>query len=84
MFSISNKIKKIQFSGKDSVYYRRVREGSLVANPYTIKDCFMRIAAYTMILIKNPFEYNFIFFITRILASIRGFIRKNLKGWSEW
>jgi hypothetical protein len=26
MFSISNKIKKVQLSGKDSVYYRRVRK----------------------------------------------------------
>jgi hypothetical protein len=34
----------------------------------------MRIAAYTMILIENPFEYNFLFFVTGILASIRGFI----------
>jgi glycosyltransferase involved in cell wall biosynthesis len=74
MFSISNKIKEIQFSGKDSVYYRRIREGSLTTNPYTIRNCFMRIAAYTVIFIKNPFEYNFLFFITRILASLRGLI----------
>ncbi|MHB9292418.1 putative Poly(ribitol-phosphate) beta-glucosyltransferase [Hollandina sp. SP2] len=74
MFSISNKIKKVQFSKKNSVYYRRVREGSLTTNPYTIRNCFMRIAAYTMIWIKNPFEYNFLFFITRILASLRGLI----------
>jgi glycosyltransferase involved in cell wall biosynthesis len=74
MFSISNNIKKIKFSGKDSVYYRRIREGSLTTgkeNRYTVKDCLMRIIAYTTIFLEKPFEYNFLFFITRILASLK-------------
>jgi glycosyltransferase involved in cell wall biosynthesis len=74
MFSISNKIKKIEFSGKDAVYYYRSRDGSLTTgkeNRYTVKDCLMRIIAYTTIFLEKPFEYDFLFFITRILASLK-------------
>jgi glycosyltransferase involved in cell wall biosynthesis len=74
MFSISNRIQKMQFSGKDSIYYRRIRDESLTTgkeNRYTVKDCIMRIITYTTIFLKKPLEYNFLFFVTRILASLK-------------
>jgi glycosyltransferase involved in cell wall biosynthesis len=77
MFLISNRINELQFTSRDCVYYRRIREGSLTTgneNRYTIIKCLKRIGAYTMIFFRNPLEYNFPFFLSRILATLKSLI----------
>jgi glycosyltransferase involved in cell wall biosynthesis len=77
MFLISDKIKEMRLTGKDSVYYRRIRQGSLTTgreNKYTVLKCLKRISVYTLIFFGNPFRYNFLFFISRILASLKSLV----------
>jgi glycosyltransferase involved in cell wall biosynthesis len=78
MFLISDKMNEMQFTSKNSVYYRRIREGSLITgkeNRYTIKKCLNRIGAYMIIFCRNPLKYNFLFFVSRILATLKSLIK---------
>lgn len=77
MFLISNRIRTISITTKNAIYYRRYRSNS--ANFSTnIKQRFYNalrlISEYTRIYITHLQEYNFIFFFTRILGSIRSII----------
>ena len=77
MFFISNQIKTISITKQNAIYYRRYRSNS--ANFSTnIKQRFCNalrlISEYTRIYFTHIQEYNFIFFFTRILGSIRSII----------
>lgn len=75
MFLISDKIDKIECSVEDAIYYRRFRENSAMTAKktlsYTVKNRLSLAWEYSKIYFKHPSEYNFIFFITRILACIK-------------
>lgn len=75
MFLISKNLNKFQFTTPTAIYYRRIRTGSAVTTHKTryqlIKISFAQISEYTSIYLKSPFKYNFLFFITRILAAIK-------------
>jgi len=75
MFAISKNVNKMQFANEDVVYYRRVRNNSLMTRKvsviYIIKNCFGLILATTNIYVKTPVEYGFFFYFFRILAILR-------------
>jgi glycosyltransferase involved in cell wall biosynthesis len=72
MFSVSDKIKQLRFTGKDCIYYRRLRKNSLSLRNRSLSNrtnnFFVLFFAYTVIYFKKPFKYNFLFYISRILA----------------
>lgn len=72
MFAISQGIKRIVLSD-DAIYYRRCRNGSVSRTKQSIRfrlsNSIMQILEYTRIYIQNPFKYNFLLFLSRIVAS---------------
>jgi glycosyltransferase involved in cell wall biosynthesis len=76
MFSISGKIKQMQFTNKKAVYYRRIRENSLQNMRRSAKDridnMVCLIFEYTRLYMKKPSDYNFLFYFSRILACFKG------------
>ena len=75
MFLISDKIKKVSFTSKEAVYYRRYRENSAVTSHKNIlsviQNALKLIDAYCKIYINHPFMYSTKLFILRILASVK-------------
>ena len=73
MFLISDKIKKIAYTTKNAIYYRRFREGSAVSRKRTkserIKNSMRCMAEYSKIFFHG--RYSIYFFATRILAEIK-------------
>lgn len=78
MFLISNKICKCVFASEDAIYYRRVRENSAATTNksfwYVIKNSFNLIREYTYIYMTDVKNYNFIFFLTRVLAAFKAIL----------
>lgn len=72
MFSISKDIKAIRLAN-DAVYYRRCRPGSASRSKKTmsfkLKIFFMQIMEYCRIYFRSPFKYNFLLFLSRLVAS---------------
>lgn len=78
MFLISNRFQFVTFTSVNATYYRRLRLGSANSNGdrmYRLKNSIRLIKNYMAIYISNPLEYNFYFFITRILGSIKSIIK---------
>lgn len=70
MFLISDRIRKISFTSRKAVYYRRNRVGSAVnvrrTSSEIIKSNVKQIITYWKYYLSNPFEYNLSFFVSRI------------------
>lgn len=79
MFLISDKIKFVDFASERAIYYRRVRHNSAMytakKKSYVIKNCLFLIKEYICIYCSNIMNYNFYFFITRILGAFKTMIR---------
>lgn len=75
MFLISDKIKKVAFTSKDATYYRRYRDNSAYTRGKTkreiISNKMSMIRAYISIYLKKPQKYSLLFFITRLLGTLR-------------
>lgn len=73
MFLISDRIKKLSFTTKDAIYYRRFRDGSAVMRTRSasarIKNNINCIQEYTRIFFSG--RYNVLFYLSRIVAEIR-------------
>ena len=73
MFLISDRFSKFSFTSRSAVYYRRFRVGSSVHNKYSFCEklsfCFRQQVCYIKYYISNPFQYNLIFFISRVFGS---------------
>ncbi|MDD5997548.1 MAG: glycosyltransferase [Bacteroidales bacterium] len=82
MFSISDKIKKIVYTSKNAVYYRRFRENSAVTKKRGTIDRIVNnlrsIKAYSKMFCKG--NYSFYFFLSRIAAEIRGIAMAPIKS----
>jgi len=77
MFLISNHIKNISFASQNAIYYRRCRENSTIFSTNVkqrLQNATRLIIAYTKIYFSKMGEYNFLFYITRILGSLRSII----------
>lgn len=78
MFAISNKMHRIAFTGRQAVYYRRIRPASASHAPSWSRrtaNSLRLIRAYTHIYIKGK-GYACSFFLTRILGAIHTIISK--------
>ena len=78
MFLISDRIRWIEYAPQDAVYYRRIRKGSAQS---AMKDRKKRYQAawnkmrmFSKYYFSAPFRYNFLFYITRMLAGIKTII----------
>lgn len=71
MFLISDRIEGIRFTSKKAIYYRRLREGSLIHSQsvsHSIKNGFWLIVEYTKVFCGG--NYSFYLYTTRILGAI--------------
>jgi len=75
MFSIAPRCKKMRLATVNAVYYRRVRSGSLTTChktfAYKISLCAHLVFLYVAAYFKSPFSYDFLFFCSRIFATLR-------------
>ena len=75
MFLISDKIKKFAFTSKDAVYYRRYRDNSAYKRSKTKREIISNktnlIKVYISIYLRKPQRYSLLFFITRLLGTLR-------------
>lgn len=78
MFQISNKIKYVSFTSPNAKYYRRFRQNSATTTKRNvsqkIRQNIVGLSAYFSIYFRNIKQYNFLFFITRVLGAIRGMV----------
>ena len=69
---ISPRIKDMKLASPDAVYYQRLREGSAMRKKESywaiIKEHLFIEYKYLSVWIKNPFQYNFKLFLSRIVA----------------
>lgn len=76
MFLISDRIDEVRFTTPDAVYFRRFREGSAVTTTqplsYRMHNAYMRIKEYTKIYLSAPCMYSMVFYLTRIIATVKG------------
>lgn len=74
MFLISDKFKKFTFTSREAVYYRRYREGSAVTGKRkkveVIKTGGLQMGVYLKYFLVAPFKYNYLFLISRIVATL--------------
>lgn len=82
MFLISDRVKDFRLASTSAIYYRSVRKESAVNIPRTsiflFHNCIKQLNYYFSIYFKKPFDYNFLFFLTRCGGAIYGPIRKQL------
>lgn len=75
MFELEPYLKKCSCATKDTVYYRRMSQSSLSRHKISQKEkiisVYRRLKFYFRIYFKNIHKYNFLFFCTRVLATIR-------------
>lgn len=75
MFLISDKFRYVDFTSKNAIYHRRLREGSAVNRKRSrlsiIYNEIKLMWAYTRIYLRAPMHYRFSFYFTRLLGSIR-------------
>ena len=77
MFAISNRMEYICFTSKDAIYYRRIRPNSATQSQKiwpTIKNGLRLMKAYNAYYWEHPSQYNFYFYITRIIACIHSIL----------
>ena len=79
MFEISNLIKSINLSSKETIYYRRIREDSASRKKKlftrTIISSTLLLFAYSKIYFKAPREYSLKIYLSRIIAIFKNLIR---------
>lgn len=79
MFLISDKIKRVAFTSINAVYYRRVRINSASTANRQFKDVlensYNLIVEYSNIYISHMHSYDFFFYVTRVLASIKAVVK---------
>ena len=73
MFLISDKIKKVSFTSKNAIYYRRYRLNSATTNKRNrisvVVNELRLVKMYLLIYFKAPCRYNLNFFLTRVLSA---------------
>lgn len=78
MFTISKNIKKIESTYSDCIYFRRIRQNSTVTIKrsvyFYISNLIVLLCLYTLIFLKAPLNYGFIFYLNRISACFKSTI----------
>lgn len=74
-FTISRRIKEMKCADASAIYYYRYRAGSATRKKldkgYVFKLTFKKLWLFTKVYFSAPFSYNFPFYLTRLLASIK-------------
>lgn len=81
MFTISKRINKIELTSSDTIYYINKRASSSSRRfdrPFTfrLQLALKQISAYVLIYANDITNYNALFFLTRIAASLRKIVSK--------
>lgn len=75
MFEISNNIGNLRYASDDAIYYRRIRNGSAITTKrsvsYWLKNSCFLTYKYLLAWSKHPIQYNFIWVISRFLATLK-------------
>ncbi|MFL9556556.1 glycosyltransferase [Acinetobacter baumannii] len=75
MFEISNDIKSITSTSTEVIYYRRLRPNSAsrkqIKMTHEILNGFQIMWNFTLVYLKSPLQYNFLLYLTRLLAVIK-------------
>lgn len=78
MFLISDKIKTLKYTTCNAIYYRRIRENSATTvrrdKMSILKNCLKLMIQYSMYYFQAPTHYNFIFYVTRELATVKNLL----------
>lgn len=78
MFLISDKFKFVDFTSKDAVYFRRIRNSSANFKSRSImqkvKNSLLMIFQYIKMYATNPFNYRFDFLFTRVLGAVKSML----------
>lgn len=81
MFAISKNVRRVKTSRPDAVYHIRTRSNSASHSHYSYgfraKVIFRLTKEYVKIYITDMRRYNFLFFLTRIAATLRKLFLKN-------
>ena len=97
MFLISDKIHKVSFASRNAIYYRRFRNNSATTSERRFCDVALNqmkmIVQYTKFYLRSPINYNFMFFLTRVMGAIRSIysfkssrlpLIKNNMNWNKY
>ena len=79
MFLISDKMRYVDFTSQNAIYYRRIRVGSATSSLGTIarcKVCIKYLIALHSIFWSNPSKYSISFFITRNIGALHALVSK--------
>lgn len=72
LFETSRKLKKLVCTDPDSIYFRNVRPGSSMRakrSKYKALSSYgKKFILYSLVYFRNPFQYNFWFFMSRLAA----------------
>lgn len=79
IYTLSHRIKRLEYAAPEAIYYRRYRRGSAVTTPKplsyrlgnALRLSFKMGAAWT----RHPFSYNIPFTLTRLLAPFKTVLR---------
>lgn len=78
MFRISSFISQITLADENAIYYRRLRVGSASRTHISWCKRFIYIVKlnsnYLFYYFKSPFKFNLLFFLSRVMASLKYFI----------
>lgn len=82
MFLISDAISNIAFASSDAIYYRRYRPNSAITRKRTRRERIINTlkGIHQYCRIYNVCHYNFLFFLSRVLAEIKFLIKTILQG----
>jgi glycosyltransferase involved in cell wall biosynthesis len=82
MFAISKNVKKFCLAGEKCVYYRNVRLGSASLSKRGLLKIFqdykLNFLAFSNIYFREPINYNFLFYMSRLMA-ITKYLKTELK-----
>lgn len=80
MFTISRRVKKIQLASSDTIYYVWKRASSASRSHYSyffrVKLAMRTTIRYITLFLKDPFNYDFPFFLSRVVATLRKLFQK--------
>lgn len=78
MFLLSDQMIRFRFTSPNAIYYRRVRSNSAVTRRKTLREKMLNTLSlcmeYSRIYCSNILRYNFFFYLTRVLASVRNVV----------
>lgn len=79
MAQVSRYIKTIRLASANTLYYRRIREGSATTQKHhfwsLVKNTIYQQYQYTRTFLSDPLHYDFLFFFNRLLAVTQRFFK---------